>query len=99
LEDIFLDSEYSIRKEVHEKFKRYCRMKVFEHIQLNQKVKTSMEVVYANGKTKVQFVSRLQCQNNMKLFFRISEDGSKIELKHCASSKTMNNKINGWETT
>jgi hypothetical protein len=73
-------------------------MKVFEHIQLNQKVKISMEVVYANGKT-IQFVSRLQCQNNMKLVFRISEDGSEIELKHRASSKTMNNKINGWETT
>jgi hypothetical protein len=25
---------------------------------------------------------------NMKLVFRISEDGSEIELKHCASSKT-----------
>jgi hypothetical protein len=24
LEDIFLDSEYNIREEVHEKFKRYC---------------------------------------------------------------------------
>jgi hypothetical protein len=24
----------------------------------------------------------------MKLVFRISEDGSEIELKHCASSKT-----------
>ena len=34
------------------------------------------------------FVGRLQCQNNMKLVFRISEDGSEIELKYCASSKT-----------
>jgi hypothetical protein len=33
------------------------------------------------------FVARLQCQNNMKLVFRISEDGSEIELKHCASSR------------
>ena len=34
--------------------------------------------------TKYQFHS----MNNIKLVFRISEDGSEIELKHCASSKT-----------
>jgi hypothetical protein len=33
-------------------------------------------------------IGRLQCQNNMKLVFRISEDGSEIELKHYASSRT-----------
>jgi hypothetical protein len=33
-------------------------------------------------------VGLLQCQNNMKLVFCISEYGSEIELKHCASSKT-----------
>ena len=30
----------------------------------------------------------LQCQINMNLVFHISEDGSEIALKHCASSKT-----------
>ena len=30
----------------------------------------------------------LQCQINMNLVFHISEDGSKIESKHCASSET-----------
>ena len=30
----------------------------------------------------------LQCQINMNLVFHVSEDGSKIELKHCSSSKT-----------
>ena len=30
----------------------------------------------------------LQGQINMNLVFHISEDGSEIELKHCASSKT-----------
>jgi hypothetical protein len=30
----------------------------------------------------------LQCQINMKVVFRISEDGSEIELKHCASSNS-----------
>ena len=34
------------------------------------------------------FRCRLQCQINMNLVFHISEDGSEIELKHCASSKT-----------
>ena len=32
--------------------------------------------------------SKFTCFINMKLVFRISEDGSEIELKHCASSKT-----------
>ena len=30
----------------------------------------------------------LQCQINTNLVFHISEDGSEIELKHCASSKS-----------
>ena len=30
------------------------------------------------------------CQINMNLVFHISEDGSEIELKHCASSKHLN---------
>ena len=34
------------------------------------------------------FRCRLHCQINMNLVFHISEDGSEIELKHCASSKT-----------
>ena len=34
------------------------------------------------------FRCSLQCQINMNLVFHISEDGSEIELKHCASSKT-----------
>ena len=33
-------------------------------------------------------VVNLQCQINMNLVFHISEDGSEIELKHCASSKS-----------
>ena len=31
---------------------------------------------------------RLQCQINMNLVFDIAKDGSEIELKHCASSRT-----------
>ena len=34
------------------------------------------------------FRCSLQCQINMNLVFHISEDGSEIELRHCASSKT-----------
>ena len=33
------------------------------------------------------FRCSLQRQNNMQLVFHISESGSEIELKHCASSK------------
>ena len=28
----------------------------------------------------------MQCQINLNLVFHVSEDGSEIELKHCASS-------------
>ena len=53
-------------------------------MQLLEKYLKSLNPAQANE----FFVGLLQCQNNMKLVFRISEDDSEIELKHCASYKT-----------
>jgi hypothetical protein len=37
-----------------------------------------MHIILTLQSTNEFFVGRLQCQNNMKLVFRISEDGSEI---------------------
>ena len=46
------------------------------------------EVTEKDNNETTNFRCPLQCQINMNLVFHISEDGSKIELKHCASLKT-----------
>ena len=46
------------------------------------------EVTEKDNNETTNFRCPLQCQINMNLVFYISEEGSKIELKHCASLKT-----------
>ena len=46
------------------------------------------EVKEKDNNETTNFRCLLQCQINMNLVFNISDDGSKIELKHCASLKT-----------
>ena len=46
------------------------------------------EVTEKDNNEPTNFRCPLQCQISMNLVFHISEDGSKIELKHCASLKT-----------